>query len=108
VGLLFHKITVLISIHRSNNTTVTGHKLTLEDFDVGEVKQDCKPIFLDPGRKAIFTAVEELEGEAHSILRSQGVLLLNGKYHILTKVAETKERTGDRRNQNWYFNIKNH
>ncbi|CEG79948.1 hypothetical protein RMATCC62417_14352 [Rhizopus microsporus] len=45
----------------------TNIDLKLEDFDLEEVKQTCQPMFLDSGRKSVFTAAIGLDTTNHQI-----------------------------------------
>ncbi|KAI7898983.1 uncharacterized protein BX663DRAFT_489551 [Cokeromyces recurvatus] len=44
-------------------------ELTLHDFTLPEVAKDYHPIFVDPGRKSVFTAVSDLNEPRYPIIR---------------------------------------
>ncbi|PHZ12739.1 uncharacterized protein RHIMIDRAFT_292050 [Rhizopus microsporus ATCC 52813] len=50
-------------------TLIANIDLELEDFGLEEVKQACQPMFLDPGRKSVFTAAIGLDTTNHQIRR---------------------------------------
>ncbi|KAI9467949.1 MAG: hypothetical protein EXX96DRAFT_511099, partial [Benjaminiella poitrasii] len=56
--------------NRRNNYEKKAHiDLVLEDFSLDEVDTMYQPMFLDPGRKSIFTAAIGMSPENHSIAR---------------------------------------
>ncbi|KAI7907892.1 uncharacterized protein BX663DRAFT_566423 [Cokeromyces recurvatus] len=60
VDLLFYR-----RVSRSKDNDI---QLELEDSDIEEVQSIYKPLFLDPGRKSVYTAVEGLN-PTYSILK---------------------------------------
>ncbi|KAI9472093.1 MAG: hypothetical protein EXX96DRAFT_582857 [Benjaminiella poitrasii] len=46
---------------------IENHNLTLDDFNFKEVKNTCRPAFLDPGRKRVFCASLGLDNKNHRI-----------------------------------------
>lgn len=54
---------------KENNDPVSSFQLSLPDFTYEEVETQYNPFFLDPGRKAVFTAANGLTTKQHSIVR---------------------------------------
>jgi hypothetical protein len=46
---------------------IENHDLVLEDFEYEEVKRIHQPVFIDPGRKAVYTAAIGLDTRNHQI-----------------------------------------
>ncbi|KAG2203207.1 hypothetical protein INT46_008991 [Mucor plumbeus] len=46
---------------------IENHDLVLEDFEYEEVERIYQPVFIDPGRKAVYTAVIGLDTSNHQI-----------------------------------------
>ncbi|PHZ10204.1 uncharacterized protein RHIMIDRAFT_260078 [Rhizopus microsporus ATCC 52813] len=44
-------------------------ELKLHDFDINKVQNSYRTLFIDPGRKTVFTAAESVSTKAHSLLR---------------------------------------
>ncbi|KAG2193132.1 hypothetical protein INT47_006432 [Mucor saturninus] len=51
------------------NSNIGKLQPQLTDFNSEEVESVFRPVFLDPGRKAVFTAMDVLDREKHNILR---------------------------------------
>ncbi|ORE08370.1 hypothetical protein BCV72DRAFT_323947, partial [Rhizopus microsporus var. microsporus] len=59
----------LILYSTKDATLIANIDLELEDFGLEEVKQAYQPMFLDPGRKSVFTAAIGLDTTNHQIRR---------------------------------------
>ncbi|KAI7906953.1 uncharacterized protein BX663DRAFT_426290 [Cokeromyces recurvatus] len=64
VDFLFYK-----RCQASYGPSLQRFELTLRDFTLPEVAKDYHPIFVDPGRKSVFTAVSGLNESRHPIIR---------------------------------------
>lgn len=53
----------------SYGTSLQRFELRLDDFTLREVEKDYNPIYVDPGRKSVFTAVSGLNEASHPIIR---------------------------------------
>ncbi|PHZ15289.1 uncharacterized protein RHIMIDRAFT_271994, partial [Rhizopus microsporus ATCC 52813] len=51
----------------SDTSSKTNIDLELEDFDLEEVNRNYQPMFLNPGRKSVFTAAIGLDKTKHQI-----------------------------------------
>ncbi|CEG80227.1 hypothetical protein RMATCC62417_14594 [Rhizopus microsporus] len=63
VDFVFNKRTT------KDTSLITNIDLKLEDFGLEEVKQTYQPMFLDPGRKSVFTTAIGLDKTKHQIRR---------------------------------------
>ncbi|KAI8078177.1 uncharacterized protein B0P05DRAFT_470538 [Gilbertella persicaria] len=87
VDLLFYR--------REKKKDDTGVELALEDFNYEEVINQYQPVFLDPGRKSLFTAVVGVES-AKQIRKSSAkeYYHLTGSTVYSKKLESKKQRSG--------------
>ena len=80
---------------KQNRTIIESHDLTLDDFDYQEVEASYCPIFIDPGRKSVFTAAIGLK-DAQQIRRCtiKEYYHLTGSTVYQKKLKKLKEANG--------------
>ncbi|KAI8968897.1 hypothetical protein BDF20DRAFT_916332 [Mycotypha africana] len=71
---------------------IDHHNLTLEDFSYEEITANYRSAFVDPGRKAVFTAAIGLETERHEIRRcsTKEYYHMTGSTRINTELERKK------------------
>ncbi|KAG2191846.1 hypothetical protein INT46_010558 [Mucor plumbeus] len=87
VGFIFNR--------KKQESIIGGHDLTLEDFTYEEVEGVYRPVFIDPGRKAVFTAAVGL-GDDHQVRRcsTKEYYDLTGSTKYSIKLQRLKDERG--------------
>jgi len=80
---------------KKQESIIGGHDLTLEDFTYEEVEGVYRPAFIDPGRKAVFTAAVGL-GDDHQVRRcsTKEYYDLTGSTKYSIKLQRLKDERG--------------
>ncbi|CEG73157.1 hypothetical protein RMATCC62417_08590 [Rhizopus microsporus] len=86
VDFVFNKRTT------KNTSLAANIDLELEDFDLEEVQQTYLPMFLDPGRKSVFTAAVGFDKAKHQIRRCSTAEYyhMTGSTKYMKKLEKTK------------------
>lgn len=71
--------------------SIENHDLTVKDFEYEEVITSYRPMFIDPGRKSVFTAVVGLE-DNHQVRKCS-----TSEYYHLTGSTLSKKITKEER-----------
>lgn len=76
--------------------TVSNLQLELTDLQLAEIKKEYKPVFIDPGRKAVFTAVEGLDKKKHRVIRctSKEYYHFTGSTRYVANMNRQKKQNG--------------